>query len=251
MTDTACLARRCGDKIYYKEDSSHHYYLETRCRDEVLPGTDLCAKCEKRRLDPNNEKGKGYTGKPLWWGRVTEPLENIIKGEKTQKNQIAGSPDFLEKIKIHGISPENLQKARDAHARAVAGLNEVAPFPDIGEMAPKKKEKKIKGVKVVAALPSTAATVPEPVVVAPPPVPAKRRQKKTVEAPIAIISEEKPEEVDVEIIHVITKELDGTRYYVDTSKSKVYDIKTSKYIGPWDTVTEKLITTIPDSDAEC
>jgi hypothetical protein len=209
---------------------------------------NLCAKCYKWKLDPNNKKGKGYTGKSLWWGYVTEPIMNIVKGEKTQKNQIAGSPDFLEKIKKHTISSENLQKAKDAHDRAVFGLNDIPPFPDIEAMAPKKKDTK---VKVVAKLATDTAAAPEPVVVAPPPVPVKKRiQKKSVVPPVALLSEEKAVEVDVEVINVIIKELNGTRYYVDTSKSKVYDIKTSKYVGRWDTATETLYTSLADSDAE-
>ena len=103
------------------------------------------------------------------------------------------------------------------------------------------------------------STVDPPLVVAPPPqleVKVKRAYKrKTVAAaatpPIAILSEEKPVDVeDVETIDVISRELNGTNYYLDTRKNKVYNPKNGSYVGRWDSVTQKLITTIPDSDAE-
>ena len=55
---------------------------------------------------------------------------------------------------------------------------------------------------------------------------------------------------DVETIDVISRELNGTNYYLDTRKNKVYNPKNGSYVGRWDSGIQKLITTIPDSDAE-
>ena len=262
MTDTACLAWKYKDTLPFeggltKNNNPISFYLMIRCRDEVIPGKTICLKCEEKK------KKVGCTGPHLYWGLVTEPIRDFDdkvgkpgKKLKPRKNEMAFSPWFLEMVKLYGISSENLQKAQDAWLRAVSGLNDVPHLPDIEAMAPKKdkKEKKIK-VKVVPQLATDTAVAPEPVVVAPPPVPVpvkKRIQKKSVIAvqPIALLSEEKAVEIDIEVINVIVKELNGTRYYVDTSKSKVYDIKTSKYLGKWDTATETLYTSLADSDAE-
>jgi hypothetical protein len=256
MTDTACLAWKYKDQLPFeggltKNNNPIRFYLMVRCRAEVIPGKSICLKCEEKK------KRKGCTGDHLYWGLVTEAIRDFDdkvgkpgKKLKPRKNEMAFSPWFLEMVKLYGISSENLQKAKDAHDRAVFGLNDIPPFPDIEAMAPK-KEKKVK-VKVVAKLATDTAAAPEPVVVAPPPVPVKKRiQKKSVVPPVALLSEEKAVEVDVEVINVIIKELNGTRYYYNTSKNKVYDIKTSKYVGRWDKVTETLHTSIPDSDAEC
>jgi hypothetical protein len=256
MTDTACLAWKYKDQLPFeggltKKNNPICFYLMIRCRDEVIPGKTICLKCEEKK------KKVGCTGPHLYWGLVTEAIRDFDdkvgkpgKKLKPRKNEMAFSPWFLEMVKLYGISSENLQKAKGAWSTAVFGLNDIPPFPDIEAMAPKKKDTKVKA-KVVAKLATDTAAAPEPVVVAPPPVPVKKRiQKKSVVPPVALLSEEKAVEVDVEVINVIIKELNGTRYYVDTSKSKVYDIKTSKYLGRWDTVTEKLITIIPDSDAE-
>lgn len=291
MTEVGCLAwiQKTDNRLPFEggltyQNNPQRFYLPNRCRRTVLLGESHCAKCFKRRDEPF----KGYTSTTLYWGTVTEPIRNIVKGDKAQKNQMAFSPWFFEMVKQHSISPENLQKATEAWTRATAGLNGVPPLPDIGEMPPKTpaKEKKTKATKsadkpvaaaepivasaepVIAApdtekkpkgrKPKSAAIATEPTVVsADTDVPAtekapkvKKRQPKTVAAtPVAILSQEKPEELEVVHINVMKKELNGTWYYVDTSKSKVYDVKNGSYVGIWDTVTEKFVSR-PDSDVE-
>jgi hypothetical protein len=275
MTDTACLAWKYKNQLPFEGGFTNKnnplcFYLMTRCRDEIVHGEKICAKCLQKK---NKE---GCTGPGLYWGLVTEPIRNFEKLGKEGKalkertNHMAFSPYFLENIKRYGISTENLQKARDAWIRAVAGLNEIPPLPDMGdkvETAPKKKVAKakvVKNLKSAAALPHvvtvpvvtvpvvTVPVVSQPDVIVPPPAHVKKYYKKKVAmvTPVAILSNEKPVEVEVETINVVVRELNGTRYYVDTSKSKVYDVKNGSYIGRWDTVTEKLITSLPDSDAE-
>jgi hypothetical protein len=131
-----------------------------------------------------------------------------------------------------------------------------------------KEDKPVKKIKIVTKLAQTSVleainqpVVEEVPVIVPPPqveVKAKRVYKKKVVAivtaplplPVAILSEEKPVEVDVEWIEVVARELNGTNYYLDTRKSKVYNPKNGSYVGRWDSVTETLITTIADSDHE-
>ena len=267
MTDTACLAWKYKNQLQFEGGFTNKnnplcFYLMTRCRDEIVHGEKICAKCLQKK---NKE---GCTGPGLYWGLVTEPIRNFEKLGKEGKalkertNHMAFSPYFIENVKRYGISGENLQKARDAWTRATAGLNEIPPLPDMGdkvETAPKKKVTKAKVVKALKSDVAPQAAVEAPVIKAPvikapvvAPVPIRKYHKKTAltVTPVAILSTEKPVEVEVVTINVVIRELNGTRYYVDTSKSKVYDVKNGSYIGRWDTVTEKLITSLPDSDAE-
>ena len=243
MTDTDCLAWYVTStkKLPFEgaltaSGNPECFYLPVRCRKDVIKGEKICERCS------NYKKKKGNTGPGLYWGLVTEPIQNLTVIGK-QKNQIAFSPWFMEKVNEHGISPENLQKAKDAWVVATVGLNDVPPLPDM-----EAKAKKVKGVKLITAKPEAKTQETEAKQ-----EPKKKRQQKTVAPvnPIAVVSNEKPEEVnEVVEVHVIKKEIDGSIYYVDTSKSKVYDVKTCKYVGIWDSAREKLITDRPDSDTE-
>ena len=265
MTDTRCLAWYISttkklpfERGLTSSNNPIYFYLPFRCPKNRIAGDKVCERCS------NNKKKSGHTGPGLYWGLVTEPISNITVIKK-QTNHIAFSPWFLEQVTEHGISDENLQKAREAWKLAVFGLNEVPPIPDMVKADPASKKGKKKTEPVVTVQPVTAEPVTvqpvtvQPVTVQPVTVQPvinvkqpKKRQPKAVIAtePIAIISEEKPVEVDVELINVVVRELNGTKYYVDTSKSKVYDIKNGSYVGRWDSVTERLVTTRPDSDAE-
>jgi hypothetical protein len=165
-------------------------------------------------------------------------------------------------------TPEKKKKA-PAKPRAKKEETVVVPPPVVQEQTAAKKVK----AKVVAALaPSndvrsylgdTPALDP-PLVVAPPPQLEVKtvRKKKVVAAvappppqPIAILSEEKPVDVeDVETIDVILKHIDGTDYYYDSRnhKNKLYNPKTGKYVGRWDSVKDGGVIRhdIPDSDHE-
>lgn len=159
-------------------------------------------------------------------------------------------------------TPAGNEKKKRAPAKKKVAAE---PAPAVQEAKPVKKPSKIKMVKALAqtsVLDAMKVQEPAevPLVVAPPPqAPVKRAYKKKVATasapplpdPIAILSEEKPVDVDnVETIEVIARELNGTNYYLDTRKNKVYNPKNGSYVGRWDSVTEKLITTIPDSDHE-
>ena len=195
--------------------------------------------------------------------------ENLQLGLAAHAAAVAGLngvpplPDMSAMVK-EGITPVIVKKTKVPKAKK-GEVSAPVPAP-VQEPAPAKKIK----VKLVAALvPSNdvrsylgdAPVVDPPLVVAPPPQLEVKtvRKKKTVAAvaapppPVAILSEEKPVDVeDVETIDVIVKNIDGTDYYYDSRnhKNKLYNPKTGKYVGHLESVTGKIITTIPDSDAE-
>ena len=254
MTDTGCLAWYITKtkRLPFEGALTHAgnpkcFYLPARCRKDVEKGEKICKRCS------NYKKKEGNTGPGLYWGLVTEPIQDLTV-IRNQTNQIAFSPWFMEKVKEHGISPENLQKAKDAWVVATVGLNDVPPLPDMGDTAkekPKEKPKKIKGIKVIDAKPEA-----EPKPKSKPevkPEPKKKRQQKVVSSvkPIAVVSSEKPEEVnEVVEVPVIKKEIGDSTYYLDTAKNKVYDMKTCKYIGDYDSARGIIIKDRPDSDIE-
>jgi hypothetical protein len=246
MTDTSCLAwyvtsekRLPFEGAFTAYGNPKQFYLPIRCRKDVKKGEKVCERCSNYK-----KKEKGYTGVGLYWGLVTEPIQNLSK----RTNQIAFSPWFLEMVKEHGISPENLQKAKDAWIVATVGLNDVPPLPDM-EAKPTENKKKIK-VKVKPEAKPDAKPEAKPDAK---PEAKKKRQQKTVASvqPVFVVSSEKPEEVDTVVeIPVIKMEINDCMYYVDTAKSKVYDIKTGAFKGRWDSALNKMVTDRPDSDVE-
>jgi hypothetical protein len=200
--------------------------------------------------------------------------ENLAKARVAWASAVAGLKDIpplpdmgdgvvTEVPDNSSWTPGGNEKKKRAPAKKKVAAE---PAATVQEAKPVKKPSKIKMVKALAQTSVLdAMKVQEPaeasLVVAPPPqAPVKRAYKKKVATasapppqPIAILSEEKPVDVDnVETIEVISRDLlmNGTNYYLDTRKNKVYNPKNGSYVGRWDSVTEKLITTIPDSDHE-
>lgn len=216
-------------------------------------------------------------GGPWFLERVKEfgiSPENLAKGRAAWAAAVAGLKDIpplsdmgdavvTEAPNTSSWTPTENEKKKKGPAKKKG----VVTAPEAQEAKPNKKPTKIKLVANVAqtsVLDAMKVQEPAevPLVIAPPlpqpEVKVKRAYKKkvaTAAAPlppaIAILSEEKPVDVEnVETIEVIARELNGTNYYLDTRKNKVYNPKNGSYVGRWDSVTEKLITTIPDSDHE-
>jgi hypothetical protein len=84
--------------------------------------------------------------------------------------------------------------------------------------------------------------------------PRVKRAPKATSAPIAILAEE---EIVADIVEVSVKPFThgSNLYYLDSAKNKLYDRQRDGgtkgiYQGRWDSVKEKVITDIPDSDQE-
>lgn len=276
-----CLARRIHQKkrdlfqsgINYNGTKRPGYYTEHRCQNNAVSGKNICDSCIDIRI---SERDPNLNPPACWHGFVNEPIES---------DRIFGGPGFLKNAAAYGISQEGLERGISAHNDAVKGLNGVPPLPDMSVMVKKevtepppkktrvKKEttsvKKPSKIKIVAQLAQTSVleamkiqeSVEVPLVVAelPLPLPAPqapvKRKKKTVTTappppPIAILSEEKPIDVDnVETIEVILKHIDGTDYYLDTRKSKLYNPNNGLCNKKWDSVRQ-IIIPYDDSDHE-
>lgn len=263
MESSQCLAWWIRDTHMDSFVNGPKYHLPYRCVEPAIKGDTVCAKCFLKREKPRQRNGF-YPAK--WWGLVTEPVQNI--GE--QINHMAFSPWFYEKAKQYSLSEESMKKAKRLFEVATQNVT-VAEAPKPLDAAPETKpavvEKKKPGRKKKDATP--AETKPESVAEKPAPAPAIEKKKPVLKKkapkiateekppePIAFISNEKPiEPEDVEYIQVKPFQHDGTLYYLDSRKQKLYDRQKDGsckgvYKGRWDSVMEKVVTTIPDSDAE-
>lgn len=237
------------------------YHLPYRCLQPAIKGDVVCANCFLKRAKPRQRNGF-YPAK--WWGLVTEPIQNI--GE--QVNHLAFSPWFYEKAKQYSLTEESMKKAKRlfevatqnvAVAETPKPLEEVAPPKTEAVVEKKKPGRKKKETPVEK--PIEKASEPPVLVEKKKPVLKKKAPKtaaveEKLPEPVAFISNEKPiEPEDVEYIQVKPFQHDGTLYYLDSRKQKLYDRQKDGsckgiYKGRWDSVAEKIVTTIPDSDAE-
>lgn len=274
--------------VNYNGTKRDGYVTEKRCEKKASSGK-LCEKCIDNRIEDRDPKKSAGNLGVAWYGLVTEvntskyifggtewlkdaaaygiSQEGLEKGIAAHNDAVKGLngvpplPDMSAMVKKEVTDPP---PKKEKKTRAKKEESVVVPAPVVQEPKPAKKKPSKITIKDkpptqtdVLDFEPQLSTVEPPLVVAPPLATKEKtvRKKKTVAAaptqPIAILSEEKPIDVeDVETIDVISRELNGTNYYLDTRKNKVYNPKNGSYVGRWDSVTQKIITTIPDSDAE-
>ncbi len=273
---TQCLAWKIDDRRMDSFESGPKFHLPLRCDQLRVSGELICAKCLGRREKPRKREG---TYPQKWWGLITEPIDNI----GPQVNKMVYSPWFLEKAKKYSLSQESMVRAKKMYEAAVAGVEAVPPVPDLVAVAaateaeipasketPKKAARKKKDVVVVETSPAVVAVstpVKEKKKPGPKPKAAEAKPKASGETkskatelkapaeslpPITAIVEnaEPVASEDTVFIKVRHFEHADKSYLYDSGKHKLYDKKTFKYIGRWDSEVERIVHDIPDSDAE-
>lgn len=267
MASTRCLGRLVDDKkTGFFGNNKNKFHLELRCEKLADDASGLCIRCiqRPRELQKNHP--------PL--------LHGVVNGPIPAWSHIFGSAWYESKVAAFGIPSEaEMAKAKKAQADARKGTDTletplvvatpvVTEAPAVAsEVKPKKRGPK--KVDTVVAEPSANTTV----LTAPAPVKKKRTVKpkiKIVEeamtspiaptAPVqvptaAIESTQDPlEGLEVIRIRVKKMEYDGTEYYLDSNKLKLYslgsDKRPSAYVGRWDPRNEAIDREFPDSDAE-
>ena len=282
--DTLCLAWAPKDNKMDRFIDGPKFYLPIRCQELRVEGQCICANHLRRKMEPLNNKNHPSR----YWGLVTEPIQNIErKNEKTQKSILAFSPWFMEKAKHYTLSHESMVRVKGLMKKAVEGLPEPVAVPEIvtevAAVAPVKKTRGPSKKKVAAPLvevpvveevleevteaplvplETTKVKVKVKVKAAPKeksapkvkaPTKSSTKGKEPEVPPVAVI--EGVIEEDVAIVSVKPFSVNSKLYYIDSVKKKLYDRAkdgTTKgiYQGRWDALEEKIITTIPDSDAE-
>ena len=240
------------------DNNGPKFYLPIRCSQLRVADQDVCGSHYEKRAKPSLNKNRPA----CFWGLVTEPIRDRGDG----KNYMAFGPYFMEKAKQFSLSNESMVRVKGMHAKAVAGVE--APVPELpvetGTVKKKAAPRKKKDVAVpvpIAPVPVTAPVAVAVAVAVAAPVekkkPRVKRAPKTTSAPIAPIAILAEEEISADIVEVPVKPFThgSNLYYLDSAKNKLYDRQRDGgtkgiYQGRWDSVKEKVITDIPDSDQE-
>ncbi len=270
---TQCLAWKIDDRRMDSFEGGPKFHLPLRCDQLRVSGELICAKCLGRREKPRKREG---TYPQKWWGLLTEPIDNI----GPQVNKMVYSPWFLEKAKKYSLSQESMVRAKKMYEAAVAGVEAVPPVPDLvavaaateaeipaSQEAPKKAGRKKKQEAAPAPAPVSTKEKKKP---GPKPKTAEAKPKATEAKPKAS-AEVKPVAKPAESLPPVTAIVENAEpvpsedtvfikvrhfehadrsYLYDSTKHKLYDKKTFKYIGRWDSEVERIVHDVPDSDAE-
>ena len=250
--DEHCLAWRVKDDqdglVRYQCEfiGGQKFYLPFRCNGKRIVGSELCSECYRKREDDKNktvaERKRFHPSR--YWGLVTEPHESILSVAQFPFTEL-----WVKRAKQLGISDKSMAKAKKAVDKA-KGVEEtpaaVEEKPAVVEEKP--VEKKKPRIKVAAE--------------AKPEVKKRAPRKKVVEeaSPMpkatALLQNSETETVE-EVITVKVQrfEHDGKKYYLNTTKYKLYDYQPDGgckgiYHGRWDPATETIHTELVDSDAE-
>jgi hypothetical protein len=268
------------------EDGAGYFHVPIRCEKIARVG-DLCESCLERERR-TSEKVAEMTGRSLQ-GTHPSYLHGRVNGPIPFWSHIYDGSWYRLKIESGcRVSDETMAKARKAVVAAAAGAGPAVdpePIPTGGrgrgggrkpksaatervqatlEFPKVSEEERAAAAAAAAAATAAAQAPPAPVGVVTSPPPKKRGPKKatatataaaettTVELgpPTAIVRCPTPEEVDdVLYIDVRKVSVDNRSLYLDPKKQKLYDLKFN-YVGRYDTSSQRIDKTFPDSDAE-
>ncbi len=267
-----CISRYTDDTYaQHFGDERHKFYLEFRCNRPCIKDMTCCAKCAEktstvlqhsRKFDHGNVNepipdkshifgGNWYNqGVKKWGAPPSEIIEFALKYQKDARG------DFVVEQEIKEDPPTTKKRTKP----------KVADKTD-GEAKPVKRTKKPK-IAPEQETEQTDKTIQEPK--------KKSGPKKKEESPYsAIINKPAPlvhkevslpthletdlEQIDtsdyeIEYVRLTPFEANGTTYFRDSKKNKLYKKIKEKGIGPyvgrWNPNTDSIITDIPDSDDE-
>jgi hypothetical protein len=259
-----CLAWKIHDSTRECFDNGGpKFYMPHRCSKLCIGTEDVCQEHFEKRQKQTSKKNHPSS----YWGLVSEAIRDF--GDA--RTILAFGPWFMEKSKQFPLSEQKMRKLKAQYAAATEGVANAPPLPSITSstsvlesVAPtepiKKKTGRKKKEEVVTAPPAPA---PAPAPAAPEPIKKKRGPKKAVSqvaAPVGpivgVVLEPKPVAVE-DFVEVSVRPFEhaGTLYYLDPKKQKLYDrardgSTKGLYKGRWDSSTETIVSSIPDSDAE-
>lgn len=255
MTDNRCFARITTSETKLAFGAPRHYFFqEGRCKRERTPGREICLKCfERKNKPPKYEQDK-------WHGLVTEPIP--------EDSHIFEGAWFESKVTVWGKgTEEDMARAKKAQLEARAGILPVSAPVVVPE--PVKEAPKRRRVVKKSEATSTPAPVPVPeTVVAPSPQQVEapkrkiRKPKVVTTAPAATtvkvqaVESSQPTLTNIEVVTIRVRphEHNGTQYFLDSNKLKLYSRqsngKPGAYVGRWNPSEETVHKDVPDSDTE-
>jgi len=229
----ACLSR-ITDETYVQHfgNGRNKFYVEFRCNLPCISGTDLCLKCTDK-----SATCKTQTSRRFQHGKVNEPIPDT--------SHLFGGKWYEQSVKKYGLPADDIiQFAMDHQRDARKGLESISSQTIVKEEE-KEVEKAVKSKKVPKINPySSLIQQTSPVVY------------KEVSLPTHIekqIEEVDLDDYDIEFVTLKTFELNGTSYFRDYQKNKLYKNiknKIGDYVGRYNPNDENIHTDIPDSDDE-
>ena len=259
-------------------DNYHYFYVERRCGGEAADGQEVCRKCTGRtqecKVQERLQFDHGLIDEPIpewsqiyggpWYLKMVkiygDPTAEVLKWAELYKQvaQLDGAEhkagllkldmDPFRKKRERGGSPSAKAKADEPKAAGGAGRTERAESPK-----PRKGRRKATEEAEPKPKAKPRAKKKEPTQAAPPP-PADVKPPQNLVATLLEKEIETLQVDNVEIIRVAIYEYDGTKYYCDEKKGKLYNAskagKVGEYVGRWNPRTSTIETDIPDSDAE-
>ena len=262
-----CISRYTDD-TYAQQfgDNKHKFYLEFRCNRPCIKDMTCCVKCTEktstllqhsRKFDhgnvnesiPDNSHifgGNWYNqGVKKWGAPPSEIIEFALKYQKDARGDFVVEQEIKEDI--------TTTKKRSKPKVAEKTSDEVKPVkrtkkPKIAQDEEKEKTqpKNKSGPKKKEDTPYTAI-INKPV----------QLVHKEVSLPTHLESDLEQidtDDYDIEYICLTPFEANGTTYFRDSNKNKLYKKIKEKGIGPyvgrWNPNTDSIISDIPDSDDE-
>lgn len=267
-----CISRVTNrETVQYFGNEKNYFYLEFRCCRPCKDGEVVCRDCVEKRITAITQWCRKFDH-----GRINGPIP--------EKSHMFDGPWYYRAVEKFGApSNESLEFARKCQAEARAGVV-IIPLNKSSKdiVTPTKQEmprpKKIKEV-TPTALASTASHVPSPSETEPK-NPKKRTRKPVVNqntnknqnrnknqnkgqspSPESIIPTHIESEIEqfdtdgfeIEYIKLSLFELNGSTYFRDTTKNKLYKIiknKIGEYIGRFNPEDDSIVYDVPDSDNE-
>lgn len=236
-----CLAWRVKDDkdglVRYQCEfiGGQKFYLPFRCLEKRIVGSELCSECYRKREDDKNkslaERKRFHPSR--YWGLITEPHESILSVA-----QFPFTESWLKKKDKLGISDKSMAKAKKAVDKAKGIEEKTVEEVPVEEVKPvEKKKPRIKVATVKSAV-------------------KKAPKEEALPKAIALLQQSETETVE-EVITVKVQRFEhsGKKYYLNTTKYKLYDYQADGgckgiYHGRWDPATETIHTELIDSDAE-
>ena len=259
----SCLSRITKDThVQYFGNGRNKFYVEFRCTMPCAAGSKVCHKCAQK-----SDTCKVQTSRTFPHGTVEEPIPD--------SSHLFGGKWYQQGILKYGPpSQESIQIALDHQRRAREGVESFVQPP----LDPPPKKKSAKGVTTATA--ATAATSAATETEEKSPETKERKPKKSRQPSIKVnpygsliqntpqlvykeVSlpthiETNSEEIDtddMEVEYVTLKpfEWEGTSYFRDHAKNKLYKNvknKIGEYVGRYHPTEERIDADVPDSDDE-
>ena len=262
-----CISRYTDDTYaQHFGDDKHKFYLEFRCNRPCIKDMTCCAKCAEKSTTTNLQHSRKFDH-----GNVNEPIP--------ERSHIFGGSWYNQAVKKWGAPPSEIIEFALKYQKDARGDYVVEQEQEVKEdPQPAKKRSKPKVSDSESKQPVKRAKKPQ---VAPEQVPSEPKQikkttkKKEISPYSTLINNTTPlvhkevslpthletnlEQIDtdgyeIEYVRLTPFEANGTTYFRDTNKNKLYKKIKEKgigpYIGRWNPINDSIITDIPDSDAE-